>query len=470
MRLPGARRVALAAFVAVSGYACIDAGSVDPTQCAAPTVTGVQVTPNATNVLSVFVTGDVRNADSIMVRFASVAGNKDSTPASTVTGDSAVAVVLGLFPTTEYAAQLVAINRCGTTASQAIPFTTAALPTDLPSYVAGGAAPAPGYVVFAAGKFGLVIDNTGRVVWYHRFTNGPGLNFQAQPNGRFAARPGAPPGDPGSWLEIAPDGNITRTLGCAHGFPPRMHDMIAEPNGSIWLLCDETRTMDLSAQGGSQQARVMGTDVQHRSATGDVLFEWSPFDHLAVDLSVLDSVDRSGAVVNWTHGNALDLDTDGNLLVSFRNLSEVTKIDTRTGALVWCMGGIQNQFTLVNGSAPAFVHQHGLRAHGRGQILLLDNLGDPRGSHAERYDIDESQRTARLSGSYGSASGIVAQIGGSAQALADGHTLVSFGNGNGVEEYDSTGNVVWRLQGNVGYVFRAQRIRSLYHPGVGDPR
>ena len=78
--------------------------------------------------------------------------------------------------------------------------------------------------------------------------------------------------------------------------------------------------------------------------------------------------------------------------------------------------------------------------------------------------------TAGLSASYGSPAGIVARIGGSAQALANGHTLVSFGNGNGVEEYDAAGNVVWRLEGNTGYVFRAQRIRSLYRPGVGDPR
>jgi hypothetical protein len=54
--------------------------------------------------------------------------------------------------------------------------------------------------------------------------------------------------------------------------------------------------------------------------------------------------------------------------------------------------------------------------------------------------------------------------------LGGGHTLVSYGSGAGVEEYDATGKVVWRLTGNPGYVFRAQRIRSLYRPGVGDPR
>jgi hypothetical protein len=125
---------------------------------------------------------------------------------------------------------------------------------------------------------------------------------------------------------------------------------------------------------------------------------------------------------------------------------------------------------LANGATPAFVHQHGLRATGAGQLLLLDNLGDPAGSRAERYQVDGAHETARLSAAYGASAGLVGQIGGSAQALADGHTLVSFGSGGGVEEYDASGGLVWRLEGNPGYVFRAQRIRSLYRPGVGDPR
>jgi hypothetical protein len=47
---------------------------------------------------------------------------------------------------------------------------------------------------------------------------------------------------------------------------------------------------------------------------------------------------------------------------------------------------------------------------------------------------------------------------------------VSFGPARRVEEYDASGRVVWRIEGNPGYVFRAQRIRSLYQPGVGLPR
>ena len=97
--------------------------------------------------------------------------------------------------------------------------------------------------------------------------------------------------------------------------------------------------------------------------------------------------------------------------------------------------------------------------------MLLDNIGDPAQSRAERYAIDENARTARLVQSFGTP-GISTLIGGSVQALPGGRTLVSFGTAGRVEEYDATGRVVWRIEGNPGYVFRAQRIRSLYAPGV----
>jgi hypothetical protein len=61
-------------------------------------------------------------------------------------------------------------------------------------------------------------------------------------------------------------------------------------------------------------------------------------------------------------------------------------------------------------------------------------------------------------------------IGGSEQALPVGRTLVSFGTVGRVEEYNASGNVIWRIEGNAGYLLRAQRIQSLYGPGVDRPR
>jgi hypothetical protein len=436
-----------------------------------PVIENASVEPNPNNVLSAIVTARVHGADSIAVRLRPADENAAelTTPAVTVADGIATIPVLGLLPGQRYVFRVVARASGDSTTGDPLALTTGTLPPDLPRYVASGSNPTRGYVVFAAGRYGLVIDDTGRVVWYKRFPNGPGLTFTAQPTGRYYARPpGALLSDPTAWVEIDALGNVTRTFGCANGLTPRFHDLIATGDDTFWLLCDETRDMDLSGVGGVAQARVTATDVQRISSDGKLLFHWSPFDHFAITDG--DPRDRVGPMVNWTHGNALDLAPDGNLIASFRNLGEITKINTATGAVMWRLGGQRNTFTFPDTPATGFVGQHSARASAAGAVLLLDNLGDPAQSRGERYALDEQTMTARLIGSYGSLPGVTTQIGGSVQDLPNDHTLVSFGTAGRVEEYDAAGRVVWRIEKGADYVFHAQRIRSLYEPGVGLAR
>ncbi len=446
---------------------CSDAPA-GPERAPAPLIESAVARASTHNVLTAAMSVRARNADSVVVRLEP-ALDDSVTAAVAVDGDTVSIPILRLRPAQHYRLRPVAYGSGGVTVGEPVSLTTGALPSDLPVYTAGGADPAPGYVVFAAGMYGVVIDNDGRVVWYHRFSTGAGLSFMAQPNGRYTARPPTPaPGDLEPWVEIDPLGRVTRTLGCARNLSSRLHDLISLPDGSYWIMCDESRTVDLTPYGGLAAARVTGTVVQHIAADGALLFEWSPFDHFAI--TDVDEAERRGATVNWTHGNAIDLDTDGSLLVSFRNLSEITKIDTRTGAVLWRLGGRRNQFTFLDTPAPAFAHQHGVRIAGGSTFVILDNIGNPSESRAERYVVSETARTVRLSHSYGSTPGVTTQIGGSVQPLAGGRTLVSFGTEGRVEEYDAQGRLTWSIQGNAGYVFRAQRLRSLYAPGVGTAR
>ena len=433
-----------------------------------PEILASTVLGNANNALSALVSVRVRLADSVVVRYGTSVALDSATPAVLVHGDSAIVPVFGLLPSTPYYFRIVAHG--GQAASGGVlTLTTDSLPGDLPRFVAGGEDPSPGYVVFAAGQYGLVIDNSGRVVWYHRFAGSPGLNFKAEPTGHYFARPPSSGSNTRPrWVEIDALGNLVRTLSCVGDMEPRFHDLIAEANGSYWIMCDDVRTMNLSALGGHATAKVTGTAVQHVSDSGELLFHWSPFDHF--EIADLDPASRNGATVNWTHGNSLDLDANRNLVVSFRNLNELTKIDTRTGAVLWRMGGLRNQFAFQDSPALKFSFQHAVRWTSEGDLLFLDNLGDPTSSRVLRYNYEAGAQTARLVGSYRPVPDAVSQTGGSVQELPGGRTLVSFGPAGRVEEYDATGRVVWRIEGNPGYVFRAQRIQSLYRPGIGLPR
>jgi len=434
-----------------------------------PVVDEVTVAPGPHNVLSAVVTAWVRDADSVVVRYGPAGQRLDSmAPGTPVSTDRIELPLLGLLPATAYHLQVLAYGAGGVTASDTLALTTGALPADLPAYSAGGSDPTPGFVVFGADPYGVVIDNTGRVVWYRRLEWGPTLNFQVQPTGRYTTSPITPAaGDVTPWVELDPLGNETRRMGCTGGLKSRFHELIAEADGSYWLMCDDTRVMDLTAFGGQPVASVTGTAVQHVDASGNALFTWTAFDHFAI--TDLDSASRSGPTVNWTHGNAIAFATDGNLLMSFRSLSEITKIDIRTGAVLWRFGGLANQF-VVSGGAPPFVGQHGLRMPAPGVIQLLDNRGLVGDTRARRYRIDEASRTAELTATYFSAPPASSLQGGSTQALPGGHLLVAYGNGYRVQEYDATGAVAWEIHGNPGYVFRAQRITSLYDPRVVGSR
>jgi hypothetical protein len=452
---------------AVVMLACLTtiASSCDSTGPAAavpvPIVVERSLVP-AGNALSAGLFLRLQFAESVAVRYGLAGGALDHmTPAVRVTGDTATVPLLGLEASRRYLVQPVLYAGAGSVLAAVDSFSTSDLPDDLPAFLASGADPSPGFVVFATQFYGLVIDNAGRVVWYKRFDPGAGLIFMPTGFGTFAAKPiTATPDDVETWVELDIFGRELRAMPCAGGLAPRPHDIIVLADRSYWIMCDDVRTMDLRHSSGHAEARVTGTAVQHVDAAGQVLFQWTVFDHF--DIMDLDPQLRSGPNVNWTHGNAITLDTDGNLIVSFRNLSEVTKVDTRTGAVLWRLGGARNQFAFSPATSQPFFRQHGVRV-GSGDIYLLDNLGEGVSSRVERYSLSATARTASLTQVANPGHPMVGSLGGSVQRLAGGRLLVSYGNAGHVVEYDTNGAIVWRIEGDPGYVFHAQRIPSLFH-------
>jgi hypothetical protein len=426
------------------------------------------VAAGAHNVLSAVVTAFPRDADRVAVRYGIRGSALDSATPLGVANDSVDLLVLGLLPATAYQMQVVAYRGRNSATSDTMAFTTGALPPDLPAYHAGGSDPSPGFVAFAANAYGVVIDNTGRVVWYRLLPGGMTLNFQPQPTGKYLTHPvTAATGDFTPWLEIDASGAITRHLGCMNGLHSRFHDILVLADGSYWLMCDDTRVMDLTSVGGVAAAQVTGTVIQHVGAGSELLFEWNAFDHFQI--TDLDQSSRLGPAVNWTHGNALDLDAEGNLLVSFRSLSEITRIRVPSGEVIWRMGGLRSDFSLQE-PGPPFTRQHGLRVIAPGRLQLFDNLGEQVGSQAEQYEVIEATHTLHRVAAFSASPAVTSLLGGSTQPLPGGRVLVAYGNANRVQEYDASGAVVWEIEGDPGYVFRAERIASLYAPGVGTPR
>lgn len=434
-------------------------------------VDSVQVAANPHNVISAVVRF-YGTGDSARVRYRLTGAAEDSiTPATPITGPLPIRLLaLGLLPASAYEIQVEVFGEDGSELTPATPFATGVLPGDLPEYSASGPDPLPGYTVFSHDPYGIVIDNTGRVVWYRKVgTTGPGLNFMVVQSGEYVGRPLSGGGANASvFVLFDAAGDSVRTLGCQNGLPVRFHDVLVQPDGSYWIMCDDRRTVDMSAYGGSATASVTGTGVQHISATGELLLDWRPFDHIAY--TDVDTMILKASPINWTHGNAISLDTDGNLLISFRTLNEITKIDATTGEIIWRLGGKANQFTFTAPfGSPGFMGQHNVRALGNGRILLLDNIGSA-DTRMEQYHVDPVTHVATLEWYYSPSPPVQTLVGGSVHVPASGRYIVSVGTTGTVHEVGPGGGPKWQIDGNPGYVFRAQKFPSLYRPGIGAPR
>ncbi len=443
-------------------FACTDNPTdpdPDPEPDPTPEYLSVDVEPNPHNTISAVAVVHARLADSAFVRFWRGGVAPTTSPLYRFDGDTVVRVpVLGLDTAADYSIEVsLWLGDSLASSVDTAEFRSGSLPNWIPTIGTLGSDTTPGLLALSFPDGPVIVDNAGRVVWYRYFPNGTLNSFQAHADGRYTV---LGLDDPALAFHVLDElGEEVDGLSCA-GYDTRFHDLLIEEDGSAWMLCNETRQMDLSALGGVDTARVTATVVQHLAVTGSLLFEWHAFDHF--DITDLDQAERIGPNVNFTHGNGIARDTDGDLLLSFRSLNEVTKVDGVTGAVLWRFGGLRNEFTILDDTKGSFERQHGVRPAGPGQIQLLDNgLGAP--SRLVRYLLNPTTRTALLVMDFRDAPTTYTPVGGSSQYLANGHGLVSFGRAGRVVEVDEAGNRAWELEGIDGaYVFRAQRIGSLY--------
>ncbi len=129
-----------------------------------------------------------------------------------------------------------------------------------------------------------------------------------------------------------------------------------------------------------------------------MIFEWRSWDYIAFAET---NADLTSQQIDLVHGNGFALSSDGNLLLSSRNLSKVTKINIETGAMMWRLGGKNSTFKFVNDGD--FAYQHNVTELPNGDITLFDNHGtdkSPSASRAVEYQLNLTNKTMTKVGEY----------------------------------------------------------------------
>lgn len=284
----------------------------------------------------------------------------------------------------------------------------------------------------------LAFDQDSQLVWYYDIP----LEIRREVSGRIVYGLGQLPSGNLLYLardygveEITPDGQVVQRIKLPGS---RIHhDLTVLPDGRVLFIGAEELVVDDSAMGGRSNQRVRGdtlsvldlrTQAQERV--------WGLIDSLDFSRRLphwreyqnLDTPELKD-VIDWGHMNSVNVDGEGNVLVSLRHLDQIVSLSADFKTVQWKLGGPDSSFTFPD-PADKFYGQHTVSRLPDGRVLMFDNGNfRPEGnfSRALELELDFSSFTARKVWEYRAEPDVFADRVSSVSRLPNGGTLVSFG-------------------------------------------
>jgi hypothetical protein len=302
----------------------------------------------------------------------------------------------------------------------------------------------------------MIIDNRGQVVWFHplKFTKGI-TDVRVQ---RYRGKPVltwwrgrlSNVGVGSGWYVIY-DGSY-RPIGEVRpgkGLSGDVHEFLITDDNKALITIYHRKKVDLRSIGGPKDGRIWDGIVQEIDIpTRRVLFEWHSYPEIGIKESYSKPPKKQLGTkpfpYDYIHLNSIDVEPNGNLLVSGRNTHALYEISRRTGKVVWRLGGKKSDFKL--GPGARFAWQHDARRQPDGTITMFDNGAAPPVEKFSRVlvlRVDPTTKQATLVRSYRHPKKLLAPFEGNAQFLQDGHVFVGWGGWPYATEFDKSGRVLW---------------------------
>lgn len=276
----------------------------------------------------------------------------------------------------------------------------------------------------------IAVDHCGDVVWYFN-CNSRISDFNLLDNGNISYLQ-----QDNTLVEIDWAGNVVNSWYAA--LRPQKkgadaialaqqtihHDVEILPNknwlalGTNWVELDNYWTNDYSSDKSRQ--KVMGDIIYEFTPSGDIVWQWDVFDYLNPYVAGHETFHGywqrrgyPGVKADWSHANAVMYDKkDDAILVNFRHLSLILKIDKKSKDIIWAFGHHtdilkdKSKFiTLESGNFPW--HQHSPEITPNGTLLFFNNDNykaflpntpekvQSSYSYANEYYIDEKTMTGK---------------------------------------------------------------------------
>ena len=243
--------------------------------------------------------------------------------------------------------------------------------------------------------------------------------------------------------------------------PDHHHDGIRLRNGNVLLICLAQLPQHLVSQvkggrpGTEHNGDMYADYLVEMTTDGRVVWDWRTWEHLDPAKDCITAVQDLREA--WTHANGLAEMPNGDIVVSFRNISTVIIIDRKTGEIIWKLG------------APPLSGQHAPMPLPNGNLLLFDN-GPHRLDHTMTFSriIEVDLATKQIVWKYQEKREyeFYSPRISNARRLPNGNTLVCEGDFGRFFEVTTEGELVWEYinpyfgegpNGMNNRVFRAYR-------------
>jgi hypothetical protein len=332
-----------------------------------------------------------------------------------------------------------------------------------------------GYIFIAlkegAGDHGpMIIDDHGQLVWYSKYSSARDFKVQNYRGravltwweGRVVHGHGV-----GEYVIFDASYREIARVSAGGGYHGDLHEFLITPQDTALITAYEAAPMDLSAVGGREDGAVWEGIVQEVAIeTGEVLFEWRSLRHIGIDESYVRPPDDPAYLYDYFHINSIDVDYDGNLLVSSRHTWTVYKIDRKSGEVLWRLGGKKSDFEIGPGTQSAF--QHDARRHDDRTITIFDNGAHPKVHDQSRgivIELDEEKMRATLLREYSSPERPLATSQGNMQLLPNANVFIGWGSQPFASEFSYDGELLL----NVRFPPNGESYRAFRFPWSGHP-
>ncbi|MEQ9405862.1 MAG: aryl-sulfate sulfotransferase [Cyclobacteriaceae bacterium] len=239
------------------------------------------------------------------------------------------------------------------------------------------------------------------------------------------------------------------------GFTEELHHDIKSEDGIIYSMAKVVhRNLGKNIQSISG-TDTLGCDAIHVfDREMNKIWEWTMFD----SVNPFDKNFTPRILNDWGHANSLFKDVDGHYLISFRNLNQIWKVHSETGALLYIFGENGDIQPLAEDQ---FKAQHYAHINKNGELMIFDNMGAGGQTRAISFEIDETNKKATKKLEVLLPKEMFSAKRGSVQIIDDNKLLFCSTLSNNIVVTDMEGTILWNMK-IPRNTYRVEYVTGLY--------